>query len=198
MNARQVHTALIAVLALLGVSLLASLYFADGMLQDKSQALANLKAEEQAVIAKRSQFAQDKKDITTYTELNNIAKTIVPQDKDQAKAVREIVNLASASGIPRLSSVAFSPSTLGGTAKTTTQNLTQVTPVKDMPGVFSLSITVQQAPTSSVPYNNFITFLSRLEQNRRTAQVSSISVTPDQKNPGMVSFSLVIEKFIKP
>lgn len=145
------------------------------------------------------QLTKVKKDIATYSELNTIAKSVVPQDKDQAEAVREIVNLAAQSGIPKLSSIAFPPSTLGGGAATKkTGALTQVTPVKGIPGVYDLQITVTQANTDLVPYGNFIAFLSRLEQNRRTAQVSSINVQPDQKSPGKISFTLVIDEFIKP
>lgn len=184
---------------MLGIGILAGAREANSLLQKQSNTLIGLKASEQATEAQKSQLAQDKQDIAKYSDLNTIAQSVVPQDKNQALAVREIAGLANASGIPQLSSVAFVPSTLGGTTTVKTPNgLTQVTPVKGIPGVYDLQITITQSSTAEVPYGNFITFLQKLEQNRRTAEVSSINILPDQKNPGMISFTLVIDEFIKP
>lgn len=198
MNSKKLYFGLIGLLVLLGLGILVSAREANALLENKSKTLATLKVSEQAMDDQKTQLAKDKKDIATYADLNNIAKSVVPQDKDQAEAVREIVNLASKSGISQLSSIAFPPSTLGGTSVKTAKGLTQVTPVKGIPGVYDLQITVTQANTSEVPYNNFITFLTKLERNRRTAEVSSITVQPDQKNSGTVAFTLVIDEFIKP
>ena len=198
MNSKKLYFGLIGLLVLLGIGMLVSAREANVLLENKSKTLASLKASALDTDAQRTQVAQDKKDIAIYADLNNIAKSVVPQDKDQAEAVREIVNLASKSGIPQISSIAFPASTLGGTITKTSGGLTQVTPVKGIPGVYDLQITVTQASTSEVPYNNFIAFLTRLEQNRRTAEVSSINVQPDQKTPNMIAFTLVIDEFIKP
>lgn len=198
MDSKKVYFGLIAVLALLAAGLLAGAYFANGLLEKESQTLAGLKAGSQESTSKKTQLAKDKKDIATYADLNEIAKSVVPQDKDQAEAVREIVNLAAQSGISKLSSIAFPPSTLGGTKVKTSKGLTQVTPVKGVRGVYELQITVTQADNDRVPYTSFTTFLSKLEQNRRTAQVSSINVKPDPKAPDRVAFTLVINEYIKP
>ena len=201
MNSKKVHMILVGLLVLLGVGIFAGAYEANVLLTGKSKTLADLKTNEQATEQQKLKLKQDKKDIAKYTELNTIAKTVVPQDKDQAEAVREIVKLATDSGISKLSSIAFAPSTLGGPAGAqvkTSSGITQVTPVKGIPGVYDLQITVTQAPTDLVPYGNFTTFLSKLEQNRRTAQVSSINVQPDAKDQNKVSFTLVIDEFIKP
>ena len=64
--------------------------------------------------------------------------------------------------------------------------------------MYELPITIVQDQTARVPYDRFITFLSKIEQNRRTAQVGSISVQPDANNPNNVAFTLVINEFIKP
>jgi hypothetical protein len=198
MNSKKLYFGLIGLLVLLGVGLFVSAREANALLEKQSWKLANLKATAQATDEQKTQLAKDKKDVATYKELNNIAKSVVPQDKDQAEAVREIVDLASQSGMPQLSSIAFPPSTLGGAKVKTAKGLTQVTPVKGIPGVYDLQITITQANTNEVPYNSFITFLTKLERNRRTAQVTSIDVQPDQKNPALVSFTLVIDEFIKP
>jgi hypothetical protein len=201
MDSKKLYFILLGVLVLLGIGMIASAKEANTLLERQSHTLVSLKANDQQTNEQKSQLAQDKKDIANYSDLNTIAQSVVPQDKDQAEAVQQIVNLASASGIPQLSSITFPPSTLGGTVPSTVKTpngLTQVTPVKDIPGVYDLEITVTQASTSEVPYNNFISFLQRLEQNRRTAEVTSITVQPDQKNPTMISFTLIIDEFIKP
>jgi|SRR6185437_7185954 len=213
MNSKRLYYILIVVLVLCGVGLVFGAREANSLLETQSQKLVGLKASDQATSEQKTQLAQDKKDIAAYSDLNTIAKSVVPQDKDQAEAVREIVNLASASGISRLSSITFPPSTLGATttapagsstSAATTKSLspkgiTQVTPVKDIPGVYDLQITVSQSTgKDEVSYSDFITFLQKLEQNRRTAEVSSITVQPDSKDPSQVAFTLVIDEFIKP
>lgn len=225
MDSKKLFYTLVSVLILSAVGLFASVAQANTLLAEHSKTLVDLKAKSKATENQQQQLVQDKKDIAAYKDLNDIAKAVVPQDKDQAKAVREIVNLAKQSGIPKLSTIAFPPSTLGGatgggssststgtgsggsgssgaatgtTKPKTPAGLTQLTPVKGMAGVYNLQITVTQATADAVPYNNFITFLSKLEQNRRTAQVSSIAIQPDATNPSLISFTLVIDEFVKP
>jgi hypothetical protein len=199
MNGKKLYRILTGALALLAVGLLVSVYGANSMLNSKSNELVTQKAANLAAAEQEKELGKAKKDIATYGEMNEIAKSVVPQDKDQAKTVSEIVDLASQSGIARLSSVSFPPSTLGGvTSVKTLHGLTQVTPVKGMAGVYTLQITVTQADTEPVPFNSFVTFLSKLERNRRTALVSSINVQPNPDRPDLVSFTLVIDEYIKP
>jgi hypothetical protein len=201
MNSKKLYYLLIAVLVLLGLGLVGVAYGANTLLSKQSKKLADVKAKSLALEAQEQQLAKNRKDIEKYTELNKIAQAIVPQDKDQAEAVREIVNIAAQSGITNLSSITFPASTLGNIAIKGTPasgGVTQVTPVKGIAGVYALQITVTQDATNRVSYSKFTTFLSKLEQNRRTAQVSSINVQPDPRNPDQVAFTLIIDEFIKP
>lgn len=196
MDSKKLYYSLIGLLVLLSLGMLFSAHVANNVLTKSSNTLVELKADSKVAEQQKTQLAQNKKDIAKYQDLNVIAQTVVPQDKDQARAVREIVNLAAQSGIPKLGSIAFPASTLG--AGKTPKGLTQVTPVKGIGGVYNLEITITQASTNAVPYSNFIAFLSKLEQNRRTAQVSSITVQPSPENPNLVAFTLVINEYIKP
>lgn len=198
MDSKKLFYAMCGLLVLLAGGMIFGVQQASGILSAHSKSLVGLKATEKAMAVQKTQLAKNKQDIAKYQDLNTIAKTVVPQDKDQARAVREIVNLANQSGIPRLSSIAFPASTLGGTKVKTSTGLTQVEPVKGITGVYNLQITITQSTTEAIPYSSFIGFLTRLEQNRRTAQVSSITVQPDAKNPNMVAFTLVINEYIKP
>ena len=199
MKAKQLFFVLSTLFALLVVGLFGVAYGADKLLSTQATKLSKLRADGDVLDTLQTTLAKNKQDITKYGELNTIAESVVPQDKDQAEAVREIVNLAAQSGINNLSSVTFPASTLGtttvGASKT---GLTQLTPVAGMTGVYELPITISQAATAHVSYDKLTTFLSKLEQNRRTAQVSSITVQPDPANPNLVAFTLIINEFIKP
>ncbi len=199
MTSRKLNLILIGALGLLGLALIGGAYGANSMLKAQAKDLLDQKTQSIVLAEEEKQLTKDKKDIASYSDLNSIAKSIVPQDKDQAEAVREIVNIAAASHIPHLNSVSFPASALGGAASSSTQsNLTQLTPVKGIAGVYSLPITVQVTAASAVPYSTFITFLEHLEHNRRTSQVSNITVTPNTTNPSLVAFTLVIDEYIKP
>jgi hypothetical protein len=198
MTAKQVHFGLIGLLVVVAFGVLFGAHEADVLLVTQSKDLIHAKAQVVAVDNEQQQLTKDKQEIAKYQSLNQIAKTVVPQDKNQAEAVREVVDLAAQSGIPQLSSITFPASTLGGVAVGSTKGLTQVTAVKGIPGVYDLPITVSQDSTDPVSYANFLSFLSKLEKNRRTAVVQSITVQPEPTNPSNVSFTLVLEEFIKP
>lgn len=201
MKAKQLYFVLIAALVVLLGGFFGVAYGANKLMGSQATKLSKLRADSVALDTQQTTLAKNKQDVIKYGDLNTIAETVVPQDKDQAEAVREIVSLAAQSGISNLSSITFPASGLGTTATGSTSsnpNLTQLAPVKGIPGVYLLQITVTQTSADKVPYDRFATFLSKLEQNRRTAQVSSITVQPDAQSPGFVSFTLVINEFIKP
>jgi hypothetical protein len=211
MTSKKLYLLLVGIITLLGVGIIGGAYGANALFQNQSKQLVKQKAISKALADQQHQLVRDKRDIKEYAELNSIAKTIVPQDKDQAQTIREILKIAHDSGIPRLTSISFPPSTLGGalaaptvagstaTPKTSgNANLTQLTPVKGISGVYNLRITIQQQRNDAVTYNTFITFLHNLEQNRRTAQVSNITITPDNKDPNVITFTLIIDEYLKP
>jgi hypothetical protein len=200
MKTKQVTYLLAVLVALLAVLLLGSGYIANKLLAHKSAQLSKLKAQSQVAVDLQQRLNTNKQDIVKYAPLNEIAKVVVPQDKSQAQTVGEIVNIASASGIAKLTAITFPASTLGGTngSSLSGSTLTQVTPVKGIAGVYVLPITVTVDASSPISYSQFLTFLKKLESNRRTAQLSSVSVQPDNKNPDRVSFTLVVNEYIKP
>lgn len=201
------------ILALLCILAIAGVVFGNQILQKKSNKLLALKLENRTLEAQQTSLIQAKKDIEKYSDLQTIAKTVVPQEKDQAKTVREIVNIASSTNV-KISSIQFPTSTLGlapPKANATTESgssasaptvvtppLSQVKPVDNIKGLYQLEITVQSDANNPVPFSKLIDFLSQLEQNRRTAQVTSINVQPSAKNRDLVTFNLVVNVYIKP
>lgn len=197
-DSRKVHIGLVVLLVILCAGMLFGAHVASSLLASRSQTLVNLKAQNQATDNEKIQLVQDKNEVNKYNSLNQIAESVVPADKNQAETVREITNLASESGISQLSSITFPPSTLGGSSIKTSSGLTQVTAVKGLPGIDELQITITQSNAALVPYGDFTEFLSKLEQNRRTAEVTSITINPSQKTPNMIAFTLVLEEYLKP
>jgi hypothetical protein len=209
MNSKRMFFVMVGVIVLLSGLTVASALVGNSLLQKKADKLMSLKLDTKTLENQQTSLLQAKKDIDKYSDLERTAKSVVPQEKDQAGTVREIINIANASGV-KISSITFPTSTLGqpqvkapaGSPSTpavpAAPSITQVKPVDKIPGVYQLDINVQSDINTPVPYSKLLTFLNRLEQNRHTAQVSSINVQPAPKNRDLVSFNLVVSVFIKP
>ncbi|HSX52894.1 MAG TPA: hypothetical protein VLF90_00785 [Patescibacteria group bacterium] len=202
MNGKRVFYGMIVITSLLGIGIFVTAILGDQMLQQRSQKLVDLKLNNAVLDQQQVSLAKAKKDVAKYSELEKEAKIIVPQDKDQAEAVREIVNFANNNSI-KLSAITFPASTLGssssGLPTTTPSNkLTQVLPVKGIPGVLDMQITIQQDASNPISYTQLINFLNNLEQNRRTAQVANVTIIPNPQNPNTLTFTLVLDAYIKP
>lgn len=194
MTSKRLYFVLLTLAGLLLIGLLGGAYGADKLLTAQSAKLVGNRLQISVLDEEQTQLAQAKHDVTKYQSLATVAKSVVPQDKDQAQTVREVVNIAQANGIA-LSSISFPTSTLGGAQGT---SLSQLTPVKGISGVYNLQLTVQSDSTKPIPYANFISFLSALEHNRRTALVSSIAIQPNDKDRNTLSFTLILDEYIKP
>ena len=216
MNAKRMYFGLIGTLCLLVVGLPVGAYGINNLLATKADKLTNLKAKSMALDQEQLGLAKAQEEVRKYGDLQKIAQAVVPEDKDQAEAVQEIVNIAAANGIS-LAAINFPASTLGstgpasaGTSSTVPASvgpvkinpsagkLSQLQPVKNIPGVYVLTITVQGDSNKPVSYGSFINFLHALEHNRRTAQISSITLQPNPTNPSLLSFTLTMNEYIKP
>lgn len=215
MKPKRFYFVMIGLASLLGLLVIALAIGGNLLFNKQAAKLNELKIESRVVEEQQLALNQAKKDIEKYEELDSITKAIVPQDKNQAKTIRELTTIAAASGI-ELKTISFATSDLGQpkaapkptsnssdgeTAPTTpavpTTDVTQVEPVEGIPGVFALKITIAPSSDFPVPYYKFIDFLERLESNRRTAHVDQITVTPTEDNLG-VSFSLTLSAYLKP
>lgn len=220
-NSKRLYLILLGLIALLLIALPVSAYKIDGLLASRAQ--VKLKAKSEALDQEQESFEIAQQNIKKYSGLEKIAKAIVPQDKSQAEAVREIVNIAAQNGVV-IGSISFPPSTLGGASGSTSpssgsssggatttpsasspgvnansaQNkLSQLTPVGGIPGVYELPITVTSDTKSPILYSQLISFLNDLEHNRRTAQVNSISINPVGSGR-YLTFVIVLNEYIKP
>lgn len=196
MNSKHLYQLLVGGIVLCALGLLVGAYVLNSMLQKESATLAEQQNQLAVLDGRDTALKRAKQDIAKYQNLADIAKSIVPQDKNQAQTIGEIVKLATANNI-KLGSFSFPSSSLGQVVGAQSA-LSQLTPVQGISGVYGLQIIVQSDSQSTVSYGDFIDFLKALEQNRRTAQVLSVNVTPDTKDPARVSFSLILQEYIKP
>lgn len=211
MSSKKFFFVLTALFVLLSGLLIAGVVGGNMLLEKKSEELKTLKAENEAVELQQTALIQAKQDIERYAEIESIAKSVVPQDKDQAKTVREIVAIAAENGIP-IKSVSFQNSTLGdkpaatsapaataggsaGSATATPKAISQLEPVKGIQGVYTLEIQVSSA--GEVSYQNFLSFLEGLEKNRRTAHVTGISLEPSDSGQ-QLNFNLTLNAYVRP
>ena len=201
---------MVGLLALLIVGNIGAVFYGDTLLTNKSESLMSIKLESRVLDEQQISIKQAKKDIEKYQGLEKIAGSIVPQDKDQAEAVREIIKIAGDNGIT-ISTISFPASTLGQIApkiiktedaapapKPIAPGITQTTAVDGIKGVFSLQINVQQDTSKAITYDRLIGFLAALEQNRRTSQVTNVSVTPNPSDRNKLTFNLTLLTYIKP
>lgn len=210
---KRLHLVLAGVIGLLLVGLAAGAYGTNTLLSSQSAKLTNLKAKSLALASEQLSLVNAKKDLKIYAGLAHIAQSVVPVDKDQAEAVREIVNIAAANNVslaainfpastlgtgPTPSAGATTPSNIPPSANSGANKLSQLLPVKNIPGVYDLQITVQGDPNKPVQYDEFINFLTALEHDRRTAQISTISLQPNNVNHSLLAFTLTLNEYIKP
>jgi hypothetical protein len=178
-------------------------YQGGKVLTSKGDEIIDKKLQNQVFEDREQALVQAKRDIEQYSELEAIAKAIVPQEKDQARTVREISAIAQRSGIP-ISSFQFPASALGQvqrgkTKKPTASNpaTSQLIPVEGTKGLYAMEIVVQSDNKQPVSYGNLLSFLERLEQNRRTAHVTNLTINPEQENRNLINFSVTLNVYIK-
>ncbi|MEK7594372.1 MAG: hypothetical protein AAB436_01895 [Patescibacteria group bacterium] len=216
MTNKRLYFLLLGAVLLLFVGLVGGTYGTNKLLTTQAAKLTDLKAKAKASKQEQASLTKAKQEVKTYADLQKVTQAIVPEDKDQAAAVREIVNIAASKGIS-LASISFPSSTLGSgvtgaaaassaaaatptstAAAATTAIPSQLQSVKNIPGVYQLLITVQGDSARPVRYSQFVSFLSALEHNRRTAQVGSITIAPKADDPGSLTFTLTLSEYIKP
>ncbi len=222
MNYKRFHYIFIGVLCISILVFAGSAYEIGILFNKKGSQLIAVKAKFNSLQSEQTSINQDKKDILKYTGLYRVAKSIVPQNKDQTQAVRQIINIANSNNIS-IASINFPPSSLGnnvpgavttpgaapaqaapttsaspGATNSSSSNLSQLTAVPAIPGVYELQINIQSNPNTPCSYNELIGFLHGLENNRLTALVNSLTITPNAANPSVLSFSMTLDVYIKP
>ncbi|HEX5394895.1 MAG TPA: hypothetical protein VFW52_00880 [Candidatus Saccharimonadales bacterium] len=210
-SVKQLRFLLLGLLGLCALAFVAITIFGLKALSSKSAELADLKLKNETADAQLTSLGVAKKEVEQYSYFNDVAKSVLPSDKDQAKAVLTIFKLAQEAGIS-IASITFPTSNLGGTgtSKATGSSsaaISQAQPVSGIKGLYSLQLTITPEANSALPddkvttYAKFKDFLQRIERDRRTAQITQVSIQPEQigNKPGdLINFSLTVNIFMRP
>lgn len=198
MNSKRFFFVMLGILIALGLVTAGGAYQSKVVLNNKGEELVNKKLEKNVLDLQQTDLNNAKKDLVTLNELSELTKSIIPRDKDQARTIVEINNLAEDADI-ELASISFPASSLGGGGrKKIDPALSQLTPVDDLKGVYVLPVTVVVGSDAPVTYDQIIKFLEGLENNRRTAQVTSVSIIPEASDQSSLTFTIVLNAYIKP
>lgn len=220
MEAKKFRLVMIGLLGLSIVVFIAMGILGLSMLGSKSQNMVGLKLQGDKLDAQLSSLGQAKKQIEQYSYFKDVAQTVIPSDKDQAQAVLDIFQFAGQAGIS-IQNITFPSSTLGasisalgapaatGNAQTASPKdvLSQAQAVTGISGLYSIPLTITPATGGQVPasleptYPKILDFLNRIEQNRRTAQITQITIQPLSGTVGgqqIINFTLTLNIFIKP
>jgi hypothetical protein len=216
MTHKQSYWLMISLLSLILLSSIVLTINIGSVFDKKSIILSQSQNQITLLQQKQLSLASAKAELKRYQSLYSIAKTVVPQYKDQTQTVRQIINIANQNNVS-ISSITFPASSLGlnngGPAvagevvpKNINQNLlnnpnlSQLTPVPKIPGLYSLPITITSSSQTSqlATFSQFINFLQGLEDNRQTAQITSLIITPSSQNSNLVSFNISLNIYINP
>lgn len=203
MTSKKVFYVLMSLLALIVIGSIAGTVLGTGLLKKSGDSLMERKLEDAVLEKDAEALIRAKRDIEQYKELDQVAKAIVPQEKDQARTVLEIHTIASQAGVV-IENISFPQSELGqppvkGKKKSALpEGATQLTEVEGLKGVFAMPIDITVSKDAPITYNQLLDFLQRLEKNRRTSHVTNITIQPDDEDRSRVHLSLQINTYIKP
>ncbi len=216
MNAKKFNRYLTIAFVLGLVLSFGILYYAVAWLTKSSEELTQLRTDTLLAEKKRDSIEEAQRILRGSAENAAILSQVLPTDKDQAHLISQLNSLASQANI-QLDSIGFPASTLGnqtprpattpqqnttsdGTATTQTttpaapKTISQATPVKEIPGVYSIEVTLGSIRSKDADrglrYDEMINFLRLLERNQRTIQTRSISIGQTATDSGEIRFTL--------
>lgn len=219
-NSKTIRLLMIGGTGLAVAVFLVTLVVGLSILKAKSDSMVDLKVKVQTADAQLTNLEKAKKQVQQYAFFKDVAKTVIPSDKNQAEDIIEINRLADEAGIS-IQSITFPTSTLGLTTATTSaaasdattgssakSAISQAKPVTGIPGLYSLELTITPESASTAPaskqltYAKMLDFLNRIENNRHTAQITEVDITPSSTGNSVLgsgfTFVLKINIFIKP
>ena len=213
MNAKRTYYLLIGLTVVILMATVGVLYLASSLLSKNSQKLVEYKAENAGIEQSKKIYNKAAIDLKKYQPLKAAVDEALPKEKDQAKAVKEIYQIASETGI-QIEEIKFTDSTLGQKAKPTTTtptdnssastapkestpatpSITQAKPIKNISGVLGIEMTLKIKPNTTggtIDYNRFINFIDQLSLNRRSVQITNVTIAPKLKSAELTTLIFV-------
>lgn len=195
---------------LLTIATFGVLFFANTFLKKSSVKLNQLKIENASIEENERIYTKAKNDLLKYQDLKSAVEDALPKEKDQAKALKELIQISNDTNI-KIEKIEFTDSTLGDKAKvtgapsTTPGNgtkpvapnpITQSKPIPGISGVMGIEMKVTVSGVndkSPLNYDNFISFLDKISYNRRSMQITKLNI-----QPGLKKAEITVNIFVKP
>jgi hypothetical protein len=142
---------------------------------NKSQKIAQFKANDQANDQLIGYYKVLQNTLNSNTGLESTVQKVLPPAKDQAAALADLDKFSKSNKIS-IQQINFNPGTNKGVGKT----LTSPSGIK---GVSVISVALSCTTT---PYENLLSFLRTIETTQRRMQITSLNITPNGTNPGLL------------
>ena len=226
MTSKRFNIVMMAALGLIVAGGAGLVYKGNGYLEQRALALKELKLSTLEREDQVKAYQQAKAEVEKYQSLKSIIDRAIPSNKDQARIILEINNIAKQSGItiqsikfpasqlgtatPKVAAPAAPAPASGSTAPSASAapatpvaaiiTQTQVTPVEGLTGVGAIATEVTPLIDKSHPvrYDQMIDFLERLETDQRTMQVADLQLNPSSKGKAdSISFTLKLNIFVR-
>jgi Tfp pilus assembly protein PilO len=160
---------------------------ASSAAQKKSQKISQFKADGQVNDQLLSYYKALQSTLSTNEDLEGVIQKILPADKDQSAALADLDKFSKSNNVT-IQQINFSP----GINKGSGQTLTSPSGVK---GVSVISASLSCINT---PYESMLSFLKTLENTQRRMQVTSLNITPNSTNPGLLDrIDMTIDIYLK-
>lgn len=203
-STKKMYYILIAVFLLVIIGIGAMLYFSRTFMANSEQELIDAKLEIVKLEETEKIYRENINKLEEFSEIANILEEVVPSEKDQARAVRELNQIVKDNGLA-ISTISFPSSDLNKKATTnsstsstttsTTTSVSQAKPVKGVKGVLGMDVNIEVVSATDDPIttDQILGILRQIENNRRNMRVNSINF-----NAGAESINLQVTLFIKP
>jgi Tfp pilus assembly protein PilO len=186
-SARQFFIFLLILNAVFVIGILAVFTLASGMVEKKSQKIAQLKADTETNDQAIANYKVLSATIKANEDLQNTLDKVLPADKYQSEAFADLDKFSKNTGMP-VQQISFNTGTNKGTGKT----LTSPTGIK---GVSAISVILH---CNNAHYDSLLSFLKQIENTQRRMQVTSIAITPNSTTPNLLDrVDLSIDIYIK-
>jgi Tfp pilus assembly protein PilO len=187
LDAKLFFWVLIAVNILLIGATLGVFTQASSAAQKKSQKISQFKADGQANDQLLSYYKALQSTLSANEDLESVIQKILPADKDQSAVLADLDKFSKSNNVT-IQQINFSP----GINKGSGQTLTSPSGVK---GVSVISASLSCINT---PYESMLGFLKTVETTQRRMQVTSLNITPNSTNPGLLDrIDMTIDVYLK-
>jgi Tfp pilus assembly protein PilO len=187
LDAKLFFWVLIAVNILLIGATLGVFTQASSAAQKKSQKISQFKADGQANDQLLSYYKALQSTLSANEDLESVIQKILPADKDQSAVLADLDKFSKSNNVT-IQQINFSP----GINKGSGQTLTSPSGVK---GVSVISASLSCINT---PYESMLGFLKTVDTTQRLMQVTSLNITPNSTNPGLLDrIDMTIDVYLK-